>query len=307
MIRKAAVVVGINDYPGTRNDLPSCVADARLVARVLRDKYGYTDVAEFHDQSATLDAVSGALGALLSRTAPTDRLVFYYSGHGTQTIRNDELRESLCLYDRLFNDDVLVSATEHIHPGILTVVLDSCFSGGMSKDLANTGQVKARVLVDKALVIPSRYRSFGAGARDNYGPIVASQSALVAKALREETGPRLNALLISACLENETAAASTPDTEGLSAFTFALQSALNQLGAGVTVEVLMGRVIDILRSIGIVQSPQLHPPVTPDMQRRPLFLGAGAPEVFTPPDDTEDLLARVMRLSAEAVRVATVR
>ena len=195
MIRKAAVVVGIDDYPGTLNDLPSCVADARFMARFLTGTLGFRDVTELHNESATLEAVSRALGLMLENTTRTDRLVFYYSGHGTQTVRNDELRESLCLHDRLFNDDVLVNASQHLPPGVLTVVLDSCFSGGMSKDPARTAKVKARVLVEKAFVLPRRYRTFGAGGRDNHGPIIAAKSELVAEKLVDETGPRLNALL----------------------------------------------------------------------------------------------------------------
>jgi hypothetical protein len=298
--RKAAVVVGIDNYPGTLNDLPSCVADARFVAGLLRGMFGFADVIELHDESATLEAVSRALGLMLAGATLHDRLVFYFSGHGTQTVRHDELRESLCLHDRLFNDDILVDATQQLPPGVLTVVLDSCFSGGMSKDTARMAKVKARLLVEKALLSPLRYRAFGAGARQNFGPVIAAKSHLVAEKLVEETGPTINGLLISACLENETAAASTDDTGGLSAFTFALQRALVELGAGVSVEVLMTRIVEILRSIHIVQSPQLHPPVTPAMQRAPLFLANECDECARFGSD-DDLLEQVMRLSAQAV------
>lgn len=294
--RLRAVVVGIDDYPGTEDDLPSCIADARYIARTLRDTFGFTDITELHDEAATLDAVTRALGTMLDGARDGDQLVFYYSGHGTQTIRHDELRESLCLHDRLLNDDVLVEASQHVPPGVFTVILDACFSGGMAKDFALAARRKARVLTRKAALIPRRYRAFGAGARDNYGPMIAAKSARVVDKLVDETGPRLNGLLVSACLENETAAASTASTDGLSAFTYGLRGALAR-APGASAEMLMQDVAEILRSIHIVQSPQLHPPLTPAMHRRPLF--ADNIDATTPIFD-DALLERVMRLSAKA-------
>ncbi len=90
------MVVGIDDYPGTSNDLPSCVADARAISGLPRGSYGFTDVAELLGAEATHEAVTRALGRMLADVTPDDRVVFYHSGHGTQTVRDDELRESLC-------------------------------------------------------------------------------------------------------------------------------------------------------------------------------------------------------------------
>src|SRR5687768_2989363 len=196
-----AVVVGIDDYPGTGDDLPSCTADARFAARMLRETFGFTDIVELHDENATLDAVTRAVGNLFADAGPDDRLAFYYSGHGTHTVRHDEMRESLCLYDALFHDDILVEASQHLPPGVLTVILDACFSGGMSKELARAAKPKARTLLQKGALQPRRYRAFGAGARENFGPVIAAKSSRVVEKLLEETGPRLNGLLVSACLE----------------------------------------------------------------------------------------------------------
>ena len=92
----------------------------------------------------------------------------------------------------------------------------------------------------------------------------------------------------------------------------------------------MKRIVGILRSIHIVQSPQLHPPVTPDMQRASLFLAneevAQSPQLhppvtpdmqraslFLPNEEVtlsaydDDLLMQVMRLSAEAVSAVVIR
>lgn len=299
--RRRAVVVGIDDYPGTLDDLPSCVADARRATETLRSTFGFDDIVELHDDGATVDAVVAALGDALTGATEADRVVFFYSGHGTQTIRGEELRESLCLYDRLFHDDALVEASRRVPAGVLTIVLDSCFSGGMSKDPGSS--IKARQLVDKASLTPRRYRPFGAPARANIGPFIAANTKLIAK-LSDESGPSLNGLLISACLENETAAASTPYTNGLSAFTFGLHAALAELGTAATVEALMTRTTEILRSINIVQSPQLHPPATPDMDQRTLYLAEPLGGSLAREVDASNLLERVMTACVAALSVS---
>ncbi len=312
--RSRAVVVGIDDYPGAAHDLPSCVADGQFMARLLRSWYGFSDVTELYDDRASLDAVSRALGAALVDVTPIERVVFYFSGHGAQTVRHDELRESICLHDRLFHDDALVQASQHLPPNVLTVVLDACFAGGMSKGSSRTAKIKSRTLIARAAAakgvvgLSRLYRPFGVGSRACHGALVGSRGELVARKLRDDTGPHLNGLLVSACLENETAAASTPDTDGLSAFTFGLRRALDRLGGFASVEVLMVEVAKGLRAINIVQSPQLHLPDSSAMHRFALFLGAGDGPRTT--DDVRrdgsggDLLANVAQ-AALAAAIAT--
>jgi hypothetical protein len=294
---RRALVVGIDDYPGTARDLPSCVADARFAAAMLRDTFHFDDLIELHDSQATLESVSRSLGLLLSRVAPEDRIVFYYSGHGTQTVRNGELRESLVLHDLLLHDDVLVAATQDLKPGVFTVVLDACFSGGMSKRLDAT-RIKSTAVVEKSAERLVAYRPFGCHARPNDGPIPAARKSLCVKAAAGE--PQLNALLVSACLENETAAASTPATEELSAFTYALGKAIAALGTDLAVEAVLERVIEILHDIGIAQSPQLHPPSSPPMNARTAFLVQEVHALTTGVGDP--FLLRVMTAALNALR-----
>jgi Caspase domain len=296
--RRRALVVGIDDYEGTSRDLPSCIADAQMVAQMLRDTFGFDEVAELHDSEATLEAVMQALGQLLSGVGQDDRVVFYYSGHGTQTVRNGEIRESLVLYDLLLHDDVLVSATQGIERGVFTIVLDACFSGGMFKQVDAT-RIKATTVVGKSVDRVVAYRPFGAGARPMLGPVLSTRTSLSVKATTTEE-PQLNALLVSACLENETAAASTPATEGLSAFSYAFRRAIADRGIDVAIETTLERAIEILRDVGIVQSPQLHVPLSAAMNVRTPFL---AKEVRPPVVAFDDpLLFRVMNATLEALR-----
>jgi len=80
-----AVVVGIDDYPGTEADLKAAVADAREVDSALA-AYG---VPANHrlvllDKQATGDNIRGALAWMTGRAAADSTAVFFYSGHVRQ-------------------------------------------------------------------------------------------------------------------------------------------------------------------------------------------------------------------------------
>jgi hypothetical protein len=80
-----AVVVGIDDYPGTDADLRAAVADARDVDSALA-AYG---VPASHrlvllDRQATADNIRGALAWMVSRASADSTAVFFYSGHVRQ-------------------------------------------------------------------------------------------------------------------------------------------------------------------------------------------------------------------------------
>lgn len=302
--RRRALVVGIDDYPGTSRDLPSCIADARFASSMLRDEFGFDEVTELHDSRATLEAVSEALGLLFDGITPADRVVFYYTGHGTQIVRNGEIRESLVLYDQPLHDDVLVAATQELPPGVFTVVLDACFSGGLYKHLG-ASRIKSTTVVAKSSERLVAYRPFGSAARPIIDSVPIAKKSLSVKA-SPGAEPQLNGLLVSACLENEIAAASTPATRQLSAFTYAFGNALAAVGTGASIEAILNRSVEILRNIGIAQTPQLHVPLLPPMNARTPFLveeirsAEGIPLIALP--GVDPLLLRVMNASLNALR-----
>jgi hypothetical protein len=80
---KKALCVGVNNYPGTRNDLQGCVNDARDWARLLSGTFGFRDVETLLDGQATRSRIKKKLGELISKGRAGDVLVFTYSGHGT--------------------------------------------------------------------------------------------------------------------------------------------------------------------------------------------------------------------------------
>ncbi len=138
-----AVVVGINDYPGTGADLRGCVNDALDWTAALQAR-GYEVQALFND-TATKHAIISALTAAVMASKRGDRLVFTFSGHGTwvpdrdgdETDRRDE---ALVCHDYQ-NGGLLLDDTLHAildaPAGVRKVTIsDSCHSGTVSRFMA---------------------------------------------------------------------------------------------------------------------------------------------------------------------------
>ncbi len=145
---KKALLVGINDYPGTQNDLMGCVNDITNVYDVLVKYFGFQpgDITLLADKRATTRAILDALGKLIAAGAPGDTLVFHYSGHGSQVadVEGDEADgkdEIICPYDfdwdtNYIKDDDFARIFKDLRKGVaLEVILDSCHSGTGTREM----------------------------------------------------------------------------------------------------------------------------------------------------------------------------
>lgn len=138
---KRAVCVGINDYPGTYNDLGGCVNDANDWADLLRKDFEFSkDVQIITDSAATRDSVLEALRDLVTGSKSGDIIVFTYSGHGTwvydqgERDESDNRDEAICAYDGNIIDDEIRTVIRQMEPGVrLTIISDSCHSGGVTR------------------------------------------------------------------------------------------------------------------------------------------------------------------------------
>lgn len=138
---KKALCIGINDYPGTQNDLSGCVNDANDWAAELSGR-GFA-VAQLLDAQATKAAMVSAIGTLISEAAPGDVAVITYSGHGTWVPdasgdEPDGRDEALCPCDiagagPLIDDDIR-QLFDRRRDGVRILMLaDSCHSGSVSR------------------------------------------------------------------------------------------------------------------------------------------------------------------------------
>lgn len=140
-MRKRAVCIGINDYPGSGVDLSGCVNDALAWRRVL-DAEGY-EVELLQDEEATRENVVMALNRLVQESRWGDRIAFTYSGHGSwvpdlDADEEDARDECLVLHDwqdkGYLLDDELHYLWEIRRWGVRVVTIsDSCHSGTMQR------------------------------------------------------------------------------------------------------------------------------------------------------------------------------
>lgn len=149
---KRAVCIGINDYPGTFNDLSGCVNDANDWANLLQNEFNFGEnIQLLTDAQATKNNILQALGDLRDSSQSGDIAVFTYSGHGTweydqgERDESDNRDEAICAYDGNILDDKIRAVIRGFDPGVrLTVISDSCHSGTVTR-----GMLKRAYKADK--------------------------------------------------------------------------------------------------------------------------------------------------------------
>lgn len=141
--------IGINDYPvgaeGEDFDLFGCVNDAKVMRGFFINKYNVKEknTRILLDKEANADKFLDSVRWLISTAKPGDQVVLSYSGHGAQvddpeTDEEDGKTECIVLADdTLVPDDLIneIANTLRINGVNTTFIFDSCFSGGMSRNV----------------------------------------------------------------------------------------------------------------------------------------------------------------------------
>lgn len=157
---KYALLVGINDYPGSGSDLVGPTRDADLVAQVLVDSYGFdpANIIMLKNSEATRPNIANGIVRHLGKAGPNGVSFFFYSGHGTRVGGNlgfldDEADgEDDALYVYGPGGDASVLLDEELGylfdqlEGNTMVAVDACFSGTISR--AAGGQAKRADITD---------------------------------------------------------------------------------------------------------------------------------------------------------------
>jgi len=163
------LVVGIDDYRGTANDLKGAVNDAKGIAAALKDA-GATDVKILTDGAASKSAIRNAWLGLVREASPGDTIVFTYAGHGGQEPEPagrggeaDHLNENFILagyepsgansVERIVDDEIYDWLKAADEKGIEVVfVADSCHSGTMTRGIgANVVRYRTGTFADPDL------------------------------------------------------------------------------------------------------------------------------------------------------------
>jgi hypothetical protein len=149
--RKLALLVGINKYSNGVNALQGCVNDVLLQKNLLIHRFGFNpnDIKIITDEQATREGILSAFEEhLINQAKPGDVVVFHFSGHGSQVTDPDKdnpdgLNSTLVPIDSGYNPSggVVQDITGHtlfllmyaLKTDNVTVVLDSCHSGGAKR------------------------------------------------------------------------------------------------------------------------------------------------------------------------------
>ncbi len=145
--RLHGIFMGISDYPDSRkmNDLDFTDEDAQRMYRAMPGLGGMApgQTFEFVNADATAANLRASIAKIAADAKPGDMFVFFYSGHGGRVPRAswqpadpDGLDETIELADEAVLDDDFSSLLDTLPTGVTSIILlDSCFSGGFSKDV----------------------------------------------------------------------------------------------------------------------------------------------------------------------------
>lgn len=223
-----ALLVGINKYKEPGSDLSGCVNDVEDMYDYLTVHGGFDEhkVEVLTDHDATQESMIDGLKWLMEagQKDAGAELVFHYSGHGSQVKAKagdgepDGLTEILCPYDiddhwdDPLSDDVLRDIFKaKPKTANLTVILDSCFSGGMSRMSKN--HEKSRYRQAPGVDIPHQHK------------LPTNRIGLKQTPDGNES-MSMNHILMSACRENQTAADAYIDGKYNGAWTYGLTKGL---------------------------------------------------------------------------------
>jgi len=162
-----ALLVGIDDYPGTGSDLRGPVEDARIMERALVERFGFdpANVVTLNDSDATRANIAQGIVQHLGQAGPDGVAVFFYSGHGTQIGENIGLTgsldpeprgegdEAIYIYGQSYESSVILDEElgyliESIDAGRALVAVDACFSGEITRASGDAPQSKVIDLND---------------------------------------------------------------------------------------------------------------------------------------------------------------
>ncbi|MGI8793800.1 MAG: caspase family protein [Acidimicrobiales bacterium] len=130
-----AVVIGINDYPGTRHDLRSAVTDSNDMTEALR-RLGVADdhVIALRDRAASAGAIRASIDWLTARAGPDATAVFFYAGHVRKISSG---REAMVGSDgNLVTDLDLGARLRRLQAQKAWIVMAGCYAGGFTEALA---------------------------------------------------------------------------------------------------------------------------------------------------------------------------
>lgn len=155
-----AFIVGIDDYPGSANDLKAAVADANAVQQaVVQLGAPLSQILTVRDGEATAAAIRSGLDWLTANAGPDAVAVFFYAGHVTK-VRNET--EALVGTDgREVQDAEVAQRLAPLRAKQAWLAIAGCFGGGFTEAMAPgrvlTGAAPSNALAYENNQLPRSY------------------------------------------------------------------------------------------------------------------------------------------------------
>jgi pimeloyl-ACP methyl ester carboxylesterase len=280
-----SLLVGINDYPAPVSPLRGCVNDVNRVEALLGARVAGHDnrleVMRLTDGEATREAIIAGFRSHLSKAGPDDVVLFYYSGHGSQSpsppefwhLEPDHLDETLVCWDSrlpggwdLADKELaqLISEVAEKGPHIL-VVLDCCHSGSGTR-APDEEEIRVRRVptddrprpIETFLVSPAQAEAF-------------SQTGRIIKGGGWYTLPKGRHIVLAACSPEEQAKELNLGGEQRGAFSYYLVDTLQRARQSPNYRDLFKRANALVRARVSAQSPQAEATDVSDLDQP--FLG----------------------------------
>lgn len=114
------VLIGIADYPGTKNDLKVSAQDAATM-KALYDYNGDAETQVLTNAEATVENVKVTLGNLFARATKDDAVTLFFSGHGVPG--------AFVCHDGLLRYNDITTIMSRSEARTKMVFADACFAG----------------------------------------------------------------------------------------------------------------------------------------------------------------------------------
>lgn len=129
-----AVVIGVNDYPGSQNDLISAVNDANDMVQALNNFGVESDhILPLRDGQVTRNTLLDSVTWLANHAGPDATAIFFYAGHVRKTTAGNE--EIVASDGSSVTDGQLASALSRVQANRSWVAIAACYGGGFTEVL----------------------------------------------------------------------------------------------------------------------------------------------------------------------------
>ena len=277
---RRAVIAGVNDY-SAQNSLPPgwsvdnlgcCLADVQSMQGLLKDAFLFDQVTVLTDAAATRDAIVAAIRDMLAASGPGDVACFVYSGHGGRFPA--DLASPGRYYEAIIpasgspiTDLDMYDLASQLDQSVVnfTLILDSCYSGGIHEDTPDSTIRSAgysdsylqACVSDMGTVIPcGMLLPPGSSALDvNVSNVVGQGNGVVCSVDDNKSlVPVSKSTVIAACRYDETAT----EQNGHGALTQGLLDSIVASNPSVSYLELIDQLRDDLQTkLGVTQTPTL--------------------------------------------------